>query len=219
MYEGQQLRQKGSLVARRMLWHAWPRALGASRTFQNGAVGSTRFCSTHGGGPLCQQPAGPCTNGALGGTRLCSLSAHGGGPRRQLPADCGDPSSCPGAAGGTGPCRRRRMQADMRRAAGAHHIADAAPGPCAAAPVCRSDHRPDPLSLCSGIGSTDWSWGSLPLLRVVADSQAGKWQSAWVEHIQVASGRSAALESSTSESRVAAGVRGSSLQLCLALCF
>jgi hypothetical protein len=39
-----------------------------------------------------------------------------------------------------------------------------------------------------------------------------KWQSAWAVHIQleVASGRSAAVESSTpeSESRVAAGVRG-----------
>ena len=116
MYEGQQLRQKGSLVARRMPWHAWPRALGASRTFQNGAVGCTRFCSTHGGGPLCQQPAGPCTNGALSGTRLRSLSAHGGGPRRQLPADCGDPSSCPGAAGGTGPCRACRPTCGARRA-------------------------------------------------------------------------------------------------------
>ncbi len=31
---------------------------------------------------------------------------------------------------------------------------------------------------------------------------------AWVQHTQVASGRSAAVESSSSESRVAAGVRG-----------
>ncbi len=45
---------------------------------------------------------------------------------------------------------------------------------------------------------------------------SGKWHSAWVEHIQDASGRSAAVESSTSESesRVGAGVRGSSSQLC-----
>ncbi len=59
---------------------------------------------------------GPCTNGALSGTRLCSLSAHGGGPRRQLPAACGDPSSSPGAAGGTGPCRACRPTCGARRA-------------------------------------------------------------------------------------------------------
>ncbi len=64
------------------------------------------------------------------------------------------------------------------------------------------------LPLAGGVFRLSFVSGSLLLL---ADSEATGTESAWVDHIQVAQasgGKSAAVESSRSESRVATGVCG-----------
>ena len=75
------------------------------------------------------------------------------------------------------------------------------------------EHDPVPGVSLRLVGP-EWASSGLSFAHVWGHAEATGIEGAWVEHIQVTSGRSAAVESSTSESRVAAGVRGLSSQLC-----